>query len=348
MRDFLTSFFPAQELAEGAREGLPYWIFWLLLSIIVLLMAFIFLRDKDLRRRLDLFFARIKKKLTVIRLHSLLKKEGQKQESFFTEIGQKAWDEKIRIESGDSLFHELAALEEKKSGQEKERNEMNTKIITLKKNLEDFQQTQELQHSDLETQKIPFNKKLASIRDKEKAIELDVMQFQHTREDNIKKLNHANKETLEVDDNSTLSLEEKKSAKADLKELIGSLEEKIKEVDSKVAELVKKKAEQENKALSQQKKIDDINQKIKTLADEKKQETRKFQKEIKEWEKSREKIEEKLKTIEKEKAPLFNNLGKLINEERIEHKELAVFYSKIDRTFKRKQDIQTQISDLEK
>jgi len=348
MRDFLTSFFPAQELADGAREGLPYWIFWLLLSIIVLLMLFIFLRDKDLRRRLDLFFARIRKKLTVIRLHSLLKKEGQKQESFFTEIGQKAWDEKIRIEAGDALFRDLASLEEKKSGLEKERNVMNSKITTLKKNLEDYQQSQELQQSNLETQKIPFNKKLASIRDKEKAIEHNVMKCQHTREDNIKKLNHANKETLEVDDNSTLSLEEKKSAKSDLKELIGSLEGKIKEIDTEVSELVKKKTDQENNALGQQRKIDEINQKIKTIADEKKQEIRKFQKEIKEWEKSREKIEEKVKAIEKEKSPLLNNLGKLVNEERIEHKELAVFYSKMDRTFKRKQDIETQISDLEK
>ncbi len=36
-------------VTDPAREGLPYWAFWLLLCIIILLLFFIFLRDKDLR-----------------------------------------------------------------------------------------------------------------------------------------------------------------------------------------------------------------------------------------------------------------------------------------------------------
>ena len=37
-----------QDASSVAREGLPYWIFYLLLCLILLLLAFIFLRDKDL------------------------------------------------------------------------------------------------------------------------------------------------------------------------------------------------------------------------------------------------------------------------------------------------------------
>jgi len=45
------------------REGVPYWILWFLLCIILLLLTFIFLRDKNLRQRLNSFFFGAKKKL---------------------------------------------------------------------------------------------------------------------------------------------------------------------------------------------------------------------------------------------------------------------------------------------
>ncbi len=51
------------EAARHLREGIPYWIFWFLLSLILLLLLFIFLRDKDLRRRLSLVLAGAKKRM---------------------------------------------------------------------------------------------------------------------------------------------------------------------------------------------------------------------------------------------------------------------------------------------
>ena len=112
MKNFLASVFTTQNLTEGSREGLPYWIFWLLLCIIILLLAFIFLRNKDMRRRLDSFFSGIKKNLIKIRLHSILKRENMKQENFILEIGQKCWEEGIEISTGEAVLSKLASMEE--------------------------------------------------------------------------------------------------------------------------------------------------------------------------------------------------------------------------------------------
>lgn len=78
MFDLIANVLFSQSPAPDSREGLPYWIFWLLLCIILLLVVFIFLRDRGLRQRLNSFFFSIKRKLMRIRLHPRLKKRKTK------------------------------------------------------------------------------------------------------------------------------------------------------------------------------------------------------------------------------------------------------------------------------
>ena len=139
MKEILESVFTAQNITEGSREGLPYWIFWLLLCIIILLLAFIFLRDKDMRRRLDSFFSGIKKNLIKIRLYSILKREKTKQENFILEIGQKCWEEGIEIKTGGAVLSKLDSMEEILSAKRLEQKESEKEIQDLKKNLEKSQ-----------------------------------------------------------------------------------------------------------------------------------------------------------------------------------------------------------------
>jgi predicted PurR-regulated permease PerM len=74
MKELLSSLFSSQVPPPGAREGLPYWIFYTLLCIILLLVTFIFLRDKDLRQRLNSFFFSAKRQLIKLRLQDTEKK----------------------------------------------------------------------------------------------------------------------------------------------------------------------------------------------------------------------------------------------------------------------------------
>ena len=114
MKDFFSSLFSAQNAVDNADGGFPFWIFWLLVCIILLLLVFIFLRDKDLRHRLDSFFKGIKNRLRKVRLLATLKKEQQKHEDFMLELGRKAWEEDVEVPSANSLRNQLARLDKQK------------------------------------------------------------------------------------------------------------------------------------------------------------------------------------------------------------------------------------------
>jgi hypothetical protein len=101
MKAILENIFSRQTPAPGSSEGLPYWIFWLLLCFILLLLVFIFLRDKDLRRRINLFLFGAKKKLIKLRLHARLKRECRKKEDLIRDLGKKVWEDKLKIPKGE-------------------------------------------------------------------------------------------------------------------------------------------------------------------------------------------------------------------------------------------------------
>jgi len=348
MKNFLASVFTTQNLTEGSREGLPYWIFWLLLCIIILLLAFIFLRNKDMRRRLDSFFFGIKKNLIKIRLHSILKRENRKQDNFIQEIGQKCWEEGIEISTGEAVLSKLASMEETLSAKRSEQKESEKNIQDLKKNLEKIQKKHDINQTQLETDKNSINQRLIKIRGKDNEISLQIIQHQKSRESTVKKINDTNKKVYEIKNNKDISTEKTKAEKEESTIKIKCLAKDIKEIDQAINEMIKKKTKLEKEAEKQKDKKSEYNQQIKSINEKNKHETRRFHKEVKEWEKTRYKVTEKILEIDKNKKPLYQNLGRLVNDKRIDHKELAILYSKIDRSYNRENIIKKQIKNIDK
>jgi len=93
------------------REGLPYWIFWLLLCFILLLLAFIFLRDKDLRRRLNFLLSKPKLRFRLTRLKLRLNRAKKRRAGLHRDLGKKAWLGRIEPSRFESLYRELELLE---------------------------------------------------------------------------------------------------------------------------------------------------------------------------------------------------------------------------------------------
>ncbi len=118
-------------VSDPAREGLPYWAFWLLLCIIVLLLFFIFLKDKDLRRRLSAFLSGAKRKMIRMRLSARIRREKEKKADLWKELGRKAWSEDVRIEGTEETFRSLTALEEEKNRRQAEWQEIYARIEAL-------------------------------------------------------------------------------------------------------------------------------------------------------------------------------------------------------------------------
>ncbi|MBD3415114.1 MAG: hypothetical protein GF421_11870 [Candidatus Aminicenantes bacterium] len=343
MNRLLTTLFPNQQIPPGSTEGLPYWIFWFMLCIILLLLAFIFLRDKELRRRLDSFFMGFRKKIKKFRLQQMLKREQKKIESTLFELGKSAWSLNIDIASSDAICKEIIGLEEKISELSEEKKQTFHKIDTLNNDLSQFSKKQ-----DRDIQKIKNNistndQKQLSLEDKEKEIEKEITQKHFVVEDNAKKITQAKKEILGLEHRDELSEKDKKSKVQSLEKNIESWQQKRKNSNEKIKEQVKEKEDIEDQLKQLSKKREQLSQKVKDQENHKKHESKKFQKEIHEWEKTRNKLSEKINKIEAEKKPFLKNLGRLANEQRIKHKDLSLYYSKIDRSKKRIQNIKKQI-----
>jgi hypothetical protein len=133
-------FLSQQASEELQREGLPYWIFWLLLCIILLLVAFIFLRDKDLRQRLNTFLSGAKRRMKRTQLQIRLNKEKRRKLDLVRDLGKRVWQEKIQNEKFLATFKELERLESQESGCQAELKDILAKIMILKKEQEEARQ----------------------------------------------------------------------------------------------------------------------------------------------------------------------------------------------------------------
>ncbi|GEM_PF-1157638 len=95
-------------------QGLPYWTLWLLLCVILMLVAFIFLRDKDLRQRVDFFLSGAKRRMKRTRIRMRLNKAKSKRSDLLRQLGGLCWDSRLSIPRTASLMLEIDGWEEKR------------------------------------------------------------------------------------------------------------------------------------------------------------------------------------------------------------------------------------------
>ncbi len=152
------------------RDGLPYWIFWFMLLIILLLGLFIFLRNKNLRMRLSSFLAGARRRSILIRLRFQLKKEHQKKAELLKKLGEKAWGEDIRIKDDDSIRARLKELFEKRNAGQLEGNKAYAEIEKLHKQLEETIAHYDAGINELKNKKQPFDELLKRKKEEEKAL----------------------------------------------------------------------------------------------------------------------------------------------------------------------------------
>ncbi len=152
------------------REGLPYWIFWLLLCAIALLLFFIFLRDKALRMRLSSFLAGARRRSVLIQLRFKIKKENNKKVQLLKKLGAMAWDEDITVDGCGHIRAELEALFEKKSACQADWKKAFGEVERLHKKLEDCIRAHQEKVKAVRAQKQPFDELMKRKNGEEKAL----------------------------------------------------------------------------------------------------------------------------------------------------------------------------------
>jgi chromosome segregation ATPase len=262
-------------------EGLPYWIFWFLLCVILLLLFFIFLRDKQLRMRLSSFLAGAKRRSLLIQLRIRLKKERQKRGEILRKLGEKAWDEDIPIQGSEHIRAELEALLDKKGGQQAEWNKALAELESLHQKLDDSARAHEEKLAGVRAEKLPFDELLKRKQEEEKEL-----RKKHHDRDVVRQITEARREreTIqdrvdEFEDNLKDIEAEARSERRELEKELrhwtrrkDKAQERIKEIEAEEAEFhaslgrlteLRRVENQDLAALYLQ--IDDVNRRIVTL-----------------------------------------------------------------------------------
>ncbi len=339
--------FSQQADITAAKDGLPYWTFWLLISFILLLLAFIFLRDKELRRKMDDFFFRTRKKLIKYRHQRRMTRENRKKDRLIMELGQKAWERRIEITNGKKVFRELQYLEEKNVKLVKETDDIKTKLSFLNTSLDENTKKIDARLSEKEEEKSPHVEKLLEFKGEEKEIETEVAEKQKELVRMTKDINSTKKDLHDVEEDGLEWDNEKKAEVKSIQKKLDQKEEDKEKLDQKIKVLAEKKEDFEDQRKEHKKLIEGIEKEITKIEHDKKHQTREYQKEIKEWEKNQGKVSDKIQKVVKEREPLFESYGVLVEKERGSDRELEVFYSQIDRVTARIKEIEKQIEALD-
>lgn len=347
MIDPLSDLFSQQAANAVAKDGLPYWTFWLLISFILLLLAFIFLRDKELRRKMDEFFFRSRIKLIKYRHQKRMARENRKKDRLIMELGQKAWERRIEIKNGKKAFRELQYLEEKSERLQMETAEIKTKISFLNSSQDENIKKLDARLSDKENEKSPYVEKLLEFKSKEKEVEIEIIEKQKELESVIKDINSTKKDLDDVEEDGLEWDDEKKAEVKSIQEKLDQMGKDKAAFDNKIKMLLEKKSAIEEQKKEHEKSIGAIEKEITKIEHDKKNQTKEYQKEIKECEKNQIKVSDRIQKVAKEREPLFKSYGSLVEKEKVSDRELEVFYSQIDRVAARIEEIEKQIEALD-
>jgi chromosome segregation ATPase len=343
MKAFLAHIFTQQTPPPGSNEGLPYWIFWLLLCFILLLVIFIFLRDKDLRRRLSLFLFGAKKKLIKIRLQARLKREYRRKSEIFKNMGKKIWQEGMKIPRSQKIGQELTKLQQYIDELDQESKECQDKIHELEAEQQKFlQKHEELVREHLSARN-PYQEKLAEIRNDERLLDIEIIRKQKEMEGLVRAIGNG---SLHKAGNPVSSEKNGRGSRPEAAEKLEEMTRKREEADRQIKDLVEKRLGLETEQKVHQEKIDELDEKIEKIEEGGKKRIKEFNKEIKEWRKNKEKLLERIKNNEERKDPLFLRFGQKAEESRVDQEKLSLFYSQIDRSNERIRDLERQIKNL--
>jgi len=346
MKGILAHLSSQQTPPPDSSEGLPYWIFWFLLCIILLLVAFIFLRDKDLRRRLNLFLFGAKKKLIKIRLHARLKRGYRKKSEIMKGLGKKVWEDDIRIPEKEKISQELTKLQQNKESLEIESERVRSKTIELEADLGEFTRKHQELLDDQMLAKKPYKEKLENIKNEEKNLEITIIHKQKELEGLARGIQTVNRQAIDLNEYAKPAQKEGKDKTDEINSKIQALKTKRDETDNTIKTLVEKRLIMEKERKILQEKCEEFDKNYKKIEEGGKKRIKEFQKEIKEWKKDRERLQEKIEDIEKKKEPLFERLGKKTDETRVHKEKLSLFYSQIDHSNERIRELEKQIKDL--
>lgn len=332
--------------AAGISEGLPFWLLWFLLCVILLLVVFIFLRDKDLRRRISAFLSGAKRHMLRLRLQAKLRKEREKKAALWRELGKQAWNEDLRASCIEDECAKLAEFDQEIGRHQKTWHDVYSRIEVLGREHEAGLQRFRALIAEQEEARRPHQEEMLALANRKSEI-------------------------LEALESSLREIETSEAQLAGLKRDIGQLEatsrpsesdragrlERAREKASALAGLVSALREKTPRLQEERYRLDRrleevearvrvFNAAIERIEGEYRERLQAQEREIREWQRAKERIQDKIVDVKRLMEPLFENVGRILDGARLDHEELAVIYFEIDGVNKAIAELEARLEHL--
>lgn len=303
----------------GLPKNLPFWLFWVLLCTILFLLVVIFLQNKDLRQKLNLFFSGARRRMNIFRIKARIKREKEKEISLLIELGKKAWSEKFLVEGLEKGFAVLAQLEQ---------------------NLIKLQDEWHKIFSQIESLNIRQERLLADHED-------EINRWRDIRKPIVEGLKSLRQTKKQLNISMKFSNQEMLTAESHLKKKQPSLfDEHIKSLEAAMAHLEKEKLLVESKIEAASAELVRINNQIRNLEESKENENAKIKEEFKTAAKQKENIQKQIISARNRMERLFKHSGNILNRHRVERPDFELIYLELDSTMQNLKELHRQLSEL--
>ena len=335
------------QTGPGVTGGLPFWLFWLLILVILLLLAIIFLRDKDLRRRLSGFLSGTRRRMVRLRLQSKLKREREKKSALWKELGKRGWSENVAADCIAEECRKLADLEREMHEHRMAWQKIYSRIEAL---VRDHQQTVGRFRATIKEQedfRKPVEEERRGLASRKSEI-LDVIGGTAWEVDSAEsQVKALDREAQAAEHNPKLGDIDKAARLNRIQEKARSLAERLRALRQKLPLLHEERKDLERQQAEAEGRAEVFNARIAEIEEEQKVADRVHGRELRVWLRSKERVQDRIVELQRLMEPLFESMGRSLDGARIDNDELAGLYFQIDAVNKAIEDLQSRIDRLD-
>jgi chromosome segregation ATPase len=332
--------------AAGVPEGLPFWLLWFLLCVILLLIVFIFLRDKDLRRRISAFLSGAKRHMLRLRLQAKLKKERDKKVALWRELGKQAWNEDMQAACIEAECAKLAELDQEIGRHQKTWHDVYSRIEVLGREhdaaltrfrtlIAEQEQARRPHQEEMVTLAGRKNEILEALESSLREAETAGAQLAAVQRD----IGQLEATARPSESDRAARLDRAREKEAALIGLIAALREKTPRLQDERYRLDRHLEEVEAR-------IRVFNGAIERIGAEYSERLQAAEREIREWQKAKEHIQDRIVGVKRLMEPVFETVGRILDDTRFDHEELTVIYFQIDGVNKTIADLEARLEHL--
>jgi chromosome segregation ATPase len=336
---------PAQAPVE-VSQGLPFWMLWLLLCVILLLIVFIFLRDKDLRRRISAFLSGARRHMIRLRLQVKLKKEKEKKAALWRELGKLAWSEDVQAACIEDDCGKLAGLEEEIGQLRKTWHDIYSRIEVLGREHDAALKRFRELVAEQEEGRRPRQEEMLALANRKKEV-LEALEASLREAEAAEAQTKAvDREVRQVEENPKLSEADRTARVAKAREKAASLTSLVRSLREKSPLLQEERYRLDLKLEGIEGQVRVFNAAIHRIEEEYRDRLQAREKDIREWQKAKERTQDKIVNVKRLMEPLFENVGLILDRARIPNEDLAVLYFQIDGVDRTIADLDTRLEHL--